>query len=321
MDDSLSFESLLTGAKKFAGLALQAHRDRDDEVFVLHTGVSIERLMKATLAKTNPVLLMQTGAVKDDRALLHFAGLRPHTERVRTVSASAALSRIRSAGWLTSDPELDELIELRNGVVHLGPTEAESADVLATFGRTTNALLARLGIDPADYWGNQYSVIEISLNDQLEKVERDVKRLIEQARHRYRERTRGFPLEAVQALRDRAVVTGLTPPTERDGQFAVGHVVCPACENPHAAVMLFTHEVENEHAAAVDRRESYAGYTCTLCELPLATIEHAEAAGIDVMDAQLPEAVVAVARNAIKEFLKVLQVLPLPQKPPQSVSE
>jgi hypothetical protein len=321
MDESLSYESLLAGAKKFAGLALQAHRDRDDEVFVLHTGVSIERLMKAALAKTNPVLLMETGAVKDDRALLHFAGLRPHTERVRTVSASAALSRIRSAGWLTKDSDLDELIELRNGVVHLGPTEAESADVLATFGRTTNALLAHLGIDLMDYWGNQYSVIEISLNDQLERVERDVKRLIEQARHRYRERTRGLPSTAVQALREKAVLTGLTYPTERDGQFTVGHVVCPACENPHAAVMLFTSGVESDRASAVERRESYAGYTCTLCELPLETIEHVEAAGIDIMDARLPDAVVTVAENAIKALLKTLEVVPLPGKPPQPVSE
>jgi hypothetical protein len=315
MDDSLSFESLLAGAKKFAGLALQAHRDRDDEVFVLHTGVSIERLMKAALAKTNPALLMETGAVKDDRALLHFAGLRPYGERVRTVSASAALARIRSAGWLTKDPDLDELIELRNGVVHLGPTEAESGDVLATFGHTTNALLAHLGIDPLDYWGNQHSVIELSLNDQLEKLDREVKRLIEQARHRYRERTRGLPSAAVQALGDSAVVTGLSYPTERDGQFTVGHVVCPACENPHAAVMVFTNEVESDRASAVERRESYAGYTCTLCELPLATIEHVEAAGIDVMDARLPDAVVRVAETAIKELLKALKAeAPVPAR-------
>jgi hypothetical protein len=147
MDDSLSFESLLAGAKKFAGLALQAHRDQDDEVFVLHTGVSIERLMKAALAKTNPVLLMETAAVKDDRALLHFAGLRPYGERLRTVSATAALLRIRSAGWLPKDTALDDLIELRNGVVRLGPTESDSAEVLATFGRTQSVADApRVGL-------------------------------------------------------------------------------------------------------------------------------------------------------------------------------
>ncbi|MGW2932972.1 hypothetical protein ACWDA7_14140 [Streptomyces sp. NPDC001156] len=320
MDDSLSYESLLAGAKKFAGLALQAH-DRDEEVFVLHTGVSIERLMKAALAKTNPVLLMETGAAKNDHVLLHFAGLRPHSERVRTISVSAALARIRSAGWLTDDSKLDELIELRNGVVHLGPTTLDSADVLATFSRTTNTLLAHLGIAPVDYWGDRHRMIEISLNDQLERVERDVKRLIEQARLRFKERTRGLPSAAVQALTDRAVLTGLTYPTERDGQFAVGHVVCPACENPHAAVMLFTNGVESDRASAVERRESYAGYTCTLCELPLVTIEHVEAAGIDVMDARLPDAVVRVAETAVKELLRALEAVPLLRKPPQPVSE
>jgi hypothetical protein len=322
MDDSLSFESLLAGAKKFAGLALQAHRDRDDEVFVLHTGVSIERLMKAALAKTNPVLLMETSAVKDDRALLHFAGLRPYGERIRTVSASAALTRIRSAGWLTKDQDLDDLIELRNGVVHLGPTASDSADVLATFGRTTNTLLARLGVAPVDYWGAWQVVIEISLNDQLERVERDVKRLIAQARHRYAERIAGLPAAAVQALRDKAVLTGLLGyPVDPDGQSAIGHVVCPACGNPHAAVMLLAHRTSDDLTRA-ERRASYAGYKCSLCKLPLATIEHVEAAGIDVMDAQMPELVPPGAEAAIEQLMNALKILisDQSQEPPQPAS-
>ncbi|MBQ0969229.1 hypothetical protein KBY91_15475 [Streptomyces sp. RK23] len=286
MDDSLSFESLLAGAKKFAGLALQAHRDQDDEVFVLHTGLSIERLMKAVLARTNPVLLMETGAVKDDRLLLHFAGLRPYGERIRTVSASGALARIRAAGWLTKDPELDRLIELRNGVVHLGPAEAESADVLATFGRTTNTLLARLGLDLADYWGDWESVIEISLNDQLERVERDVRRHIEQARHRYAERIRALPTSAVEAVREHASLGDIAGfPTEQEGPILFGRIACPACDNPHALVLLVTSRLGDGSRA--ERRAAYVGFGCSLCMLPLPTIKQFDATGIDVMDVRM----------------------------------
>ncbi|RRR86989.1 hypothetical protein [Streptomyces sp. RP5T] len=308
MDDSLSFESLLAGAKKFAGLALQAHRDQDDEVFVLHAGLSIERLLKAALANTNPVLLMETGAVKDDRVLLHFAGLRPIGERIRTVSASAALARIRSAGWLPKDPALDELIELRNGVVHLGPTDSDSADVLATFGRTTNTLLAHLGLDPVDYWEAWKSLIDISLNDQLERVERDVKRLIEQARHRFAERIALLPDSAVQLLQEHAGLGSIPGfPTEEDGLIIFGHVTCPGCENPNAVVLLTSNQLGR--ASRTERRAAYAGYACSLCSLVLPTIEQMDAAGMDVMDVDLPLLAMEKARldSQVTELMTMLR--------------
>lgn len=303
MDDSLSFESLFEGAKKFAGLALQAHRDGDDEVFVLHAGLSMERLMKATLAKANPVLLMETGSLKDDRALLHFAGLRLHGERVRTVSASGALGRIRAAGWLPKDPELDDLIELRNGVVHLGPTESESADVLATMGRTTNALLTHLGEALSEYWGDWQSVIEISLNDQLEKIVRDVKRLIEQARHRYAERIRGLPDDAVDLFKEDARIKGFFGfPSEGDEPIAFGRITCPACDNPHAVVLLMTGGLEDT-AHRDQRRTAYVGYLCSLCSLPLTTIEQFDASGLDIMDVRVPVAKLQMAEEIMKNTL------------------
>ncbi|WP_430376684.1 hypothetical protein [Streptomyces sp. B1-3] len=302
MDDSLSFESLLAGAKKFAGLALQAHRDQDDEVFVLHTGLSVERLMKAALAKTNPVLLMETGAVKDDRVLLHFAGLRPYGERVRTVSASGALARIRSAGWLPKDPALDDLIELRNGVVHLGPSDSDSVDVLATFGRTTNTLLTQLGLDADEYWGAWKSLIDISLNDQLERVERDVKRLIEQARHRYAERIRGLPATAVLLLKDHARLGDLPGfPTSQEGPIIFGRIACPACDNPNAIVLLIASRLGNADRA--ERRAAYVGYGCSLCTLPLSTIEQMDATGIDVMDVKLPDLPLSMIEAQLNDWM------------------
>jgi hypothetical protein len=312
MDESLSYESLLAGAKKFAKLALQAHRDRDDEVFVLHTGVSIERLLKATLAETNPVLLMEAGAFKDDRALLHFAGLRAYGERIRTVSASAALARIRSAGWLLKDAELDDLIELRNGVVHLGPAESDSADVLATFGRTTNRLLDHLRLDSAEYWGEWESVIDISLNDQLERIERDVQRLIEQARHRYAERIKGLPVAAVQLLKDQAKLNGLIGyPTKDSGAILFGRATCPACEDPSAVVLLTMSKLDDAEDRD-QRRAAYAGYGCSLCTLPLAAIEQFDASGIEIMDVRIPDLPLRVMEESITEWLRSIEEGPLP---------
>ncbi|MFJ3359586.1 hypothetical protein [Streptomyces anthocyanicus] len=317
MDDSLSYESLFAGARKFAGLALQAHRDGDDEVFVLHTGVSVERLMKAALARTNPVLLMETGAVKDDRVLLHFAGLRPYGERIRTVSASAALARIRSAGWLTKDPELDGLIELRNGVVHLGPTESESADVLATFARTTNSLLTHLGTDLDEYWGDWRPLIDISLNDQLERVERDVKRLVEQARHRYAERIRRLPDAAVQLLRDQAAIGHLAGfPTSTEGAIIFGRLVCPACENPHAIALLVARRLGD--ASRAERRAAYAGYGCSLCALPLSTIEQMDATGVDIMDVRLPDRPLSVIEAELSDWLAAMNAKTAAEAQPPS---
>lgn len=303
MDESLSYENLLKGAKKFAGLALQAHHDGDEEVLVLHAGLSIERLMKATLAKANPVLLMETAALKDDRALLHFAGLRLHGERVRTVSATSALARLRAAGWLPKDPELDDLIELRNGVVHLGPEDADSANVLATFGRTTNRLLTRLDLTTAQYWETWTQLIDITLNDQLERVDRDVKQRIEKARHRYANRIKGLPEEAVQLIRDKTAPRGILGfPTPQDGPIIFGRATCPVCKNLNAVVLLVAGRLGD--ATRIERRSAYAGYACSLCALALATIEQADAAGIDMIDIRVPDLPVSVMEAQIHEWFR-----------------
>jgi len=230
MDDPLSFETLLAGARKFAHSAMASHSEEDEETFLLHAGVSIERLAKAALAHKSPFLLMEMKG-KDD-TLFHLTGVR-HTSKLRTIGAAQAIGRLRQMGVLPpSDPELDELIELRNGVAHLSASADETFDGLTVFSRVTNRLLEHTQTGQAPYWGDWSAVVSITLNDLYEKVEREVARRIEQARYRLKNRFEDLPpaaLESYVATRPQ-LTYGLQIP--RDGSPSVFLPYdCPACHN------------------------------------------------------------------------------------------
>ncbi|MDC2953398.1 hypothetical protein PO587_02890 [Streptomyces gilvifuscus] len=227
MDDSLSYESLLRGAGKFALSALEAHGADDEEVFLLHAGVSIERLAKAALVQKSPFLLMEMKG-KDD-TLLHLTGVR-QTAKLRTVGAGQAIGRLRDMAVLPQrDPDLDELIELRNGVAHLLASVNDEFDGLAVFCRVTNQLLDHLDVKRWNYWRSWSTLVDITLNELQEKVERDVARRLEQARRRLNTRFKDLPKEAL----DSYIAT--RPQLDYGLQVFSGKVfvpwTCPACGN------------------------------------------------------------------------------------------
>ncbi|WP_371538359.1 hypothetical protein OG210_21815 [Streptomyces sp. NBC_00466] len=200
MDESLSYEGLLRGARKFASSALEAHGLEDEEVFLLHAGVSIERLAKAALVKKSPFLLMEMKG-KDD-TLFHLTGVR-QTAKLRTIGAGQAISRLRSMAVLPQpDPDLDELIELRNGVAHLMASVDDEFDGLTVFCRVTNQLLDHLDARRSPYWGTWSKLVDITLNDLQERVERDVARRMEQAHRLLHKRFKGLPREALNSYID-----------------------------------------------------------------------------------------------------------------------
>nr|WTB31184.1 hypothetical protein OG781_18330 [Streptomyces sp. NBC_00830] len=236
MDESLSYESLLRGARKFASSALEAHSKQNEEVFHLHAGVSIERLAKAALVRKSPFLLLEMKG-KDD-TLFHLAGVRQAT-KLRTIGAGQAIDRLREMAVLPPqrDPDLDELIALRNGVAHLMASVDEAFDGLTVFCRVTNQLLDHLESDQERYWGSWSTVVSITLSDAHEKVERDVARRIEQARRLLKQRFVGLPEEAL----DSYVATQPPPPYGLHVSKEYGPQVlipwkCPACGHP--AVIL-----------------------------------------------------------------------------------
>jgi hypothetical protein len=198
MNDFLSHESLQWGARKFAHTAMDAHSRDDEEVFLLHAGVSIERLAKSALSKQSLFLLLEMKGKED--SLLHLAGVK-RTAKVRTVGASQALARLRAMGVLPDrDPDLDELIELRNGIAHLDATVDGSFDGLRVFVSATNRLLTHLEIEKSHYWGTWLAIAEITESEALQRTEREVARRIERARYRLNQRLHGVPEDAVSII-------------------------------------------------------------------------------------------------------------------------
>ncbi|MFJ3784472.1 hypothetical protein [Streptomyces sp. NPDC090093] len=197
-DSSLTHQSLYWGAQKFANSAMEAHANSDLEVFILHAGVSIERLAKASLSKTTPLLLLDTKPNEEN--ILHFAGIQ-EAKRVRTVGAVGAIARLRAMNALPADSGLDELIELRNGVAHLQHSGGAIEDTLNTFVTTTNNLLEFLNLgDLQNYWGKWLNVVEITMRQDLESTQKDVARRIENSRHLIDGRFRELSPSAMDAV-------------------------------------------------------------------------------------------------------------------------
>jgi hypothetical protein len=272
MDIDMVFAGLLPGARTFAHSAMDAHANRDEEVFLLHAGVSIERLAKAVLADRSPFFLMEMKG--NDDALFQFAGLEQAT-KIRTIGAAQAIKRLKRLGVLpqAADLDLDELIELRNGVAHLIPTHDGSFDGLTVFIRTTKTLLEALGNHGAKwYWGPHYRLVQVTLNEAMEKANRRVRQLVEQARYRLSERTRGLPTDALEAYAEaRSVRTAAIGTNHRS--VLLPHK-CPACRY-HGALIT---------GPPVRIRQGKPGdaipqaFLCSVCGLRLVTPEDLAAA-------------------------------------------
>ncbi|MEU4496933.1 hypothetical protein AB0F96_26690 [Streptomyces sp. NPDC023998] len=275
MDIDKTFAGLISGAKRFAHSAMDAHANDDEEVFLLHAGVSVERLAKAVLAKKSPFLLMEMKG--NDDALFQFAGLEQAT-RIRTIGAAQAIKRLKRLGILPQapDPDLDELIELRNGVAHLLAAPDGTFDGLTVFARTSKTLLAAWGKYGAQrYWGPHHRVVELALSEAMEKATRHFRQLVEQARYRYAERTKGLPTAAQEAYVEARSTR--TPEIGANVRSVLLPRECPACQNYGALAtgppMLV---MRDRPAVAIP-----IGFWCRVCDLRLKTREELAAAGMD----------------------------------------
>jgi hypothetical protein len=230
MDASVTVQRLIDGAQSFAWSAMDAHAENQEEVFLLHAGVSVERLAKAVLATKSVFLLLDLRG--NEESLLHLAGVQ-ETTRVRTIGAAQAIARLGKMGVLpTRDDELNQLIDLRNGVAHLaGSSTGEDFDGLKVFARTTNALLPHLKIAVGDYWDRFAEVARVVLSEAAVAAERDLARRLAQARYRLDRRLRALPEEAASAyvasrsqvianVNTRSMYVQINMPRE-----------CPACGN------------------------------------------------------------------------------------------
>ncbi|MCX4734377.1 hypothetical protein [Streptomyces sp. NBC_01363] len=279
MDSPVAFERLYEGAKRFARLAMEAHAEQDQEVFLLHAGVSVERLAKAALARVHPTLLTEVNG-KDDM-LLHFAGaVSKPPARLRTIGASTAISRLRRMDVLpqkksSEADDLDGLIELRNGVAHLGTGDVE--DYLGTFAATVDRLLLHVGQDRGSFWEFWSDTVQVVLDDRAGRLQKDVRLRMNQARHRFRTRFVDLPEGAVDSV-EQTVSEHKLIVVEVGPEKALFQTLsrCPACHREAATLLL-----------AVDRDSllfgmelAAEGLLCGLCGFRLTGADEVEAAGL-----------------------------------------
>ncbi|GHF02789.1 hypothetical protein GCM10018785_75570 [Streptomyces longispororuber] len=99
MDDSLSFESFLAGAKKAAHRAMDDHGRGEYDEFALHAGVAIESLAKAVLISKNPIYIAEMKGSAE--MLFHLGGHRTARAQPRPLRGSGCSTSSLSTVSLT----------------------------------------------------------------------------------------------------------------------------------------------------------------------------------------------------------------------------
>ncbi|WP_328683128.1 hypothetical protein [Streptomyces sp. NBC_00343] len=281
MDDSLSFESFLEGAKKAAHRAVDDHGRGEYDEFALHGGVAVERLAKAVLVSKNPVYLLEMRNGNPDMLLYLGGHLEMSADKVRTVGAKDTIKRLRTLGLLPSDSQLDLLIELRNGTAHT--TVGDQAKVLLpTLAENIAALLSDIDLPEEAFWGRWTSAMNMAVNKQRSAIERDVGIRIRQARHAFDDRFEGLPTGAKErALTEPSPerypfdVSLFRAPAEDHHYFILATTECPACSGTAALKLQPTMKAEIKLGRQMVLEELH----CPLCHLSLHTSAEVHASG------------------------------------------
>jgi hypothetical protein len=268
----------MAGAQRFASLAMTARARLDHELFALHAGVAAERLAKAVLAGKNPALLLDIrGGRRSTDMLYHLTGLQAlSAERLWTIGATEAISRLRDLEVLPRDPTLDRLIELRNGVAHSVGEDVAEEDLLPTFARTVDALLRCVDLDASEFWGEWRLAATAAASWPQNKAELDVQLRIKQARDLYSERTTTLPPGTMYESTTGDKATFGVGYLE-DHVRVIKRVDCPACSQ---LAMV-------EMAAYVDRMTGEKAVFavnqlfCSHCRLTVAGPAELEAVGLE----------------------------------------
>ncbi|MGW2060451.1 hypothetical protein ACWCO9_07140 [Streptomyces sp. NPDC001937] len=263
MNDSLSSESFLRGAKKAAHKAMDEHGRREYDEFALQAGVAVEKLGKAVLVSKNPVYIAE---IRNADMMLHLGGhLQMDAEKIRTVGAKDAIARLRRIGVLTADPKLDLLIEMRNGAAHASTNGTLAKEMISPLARTIEALLGDLGKPLDEFWERWTDPLRNAVNEQEDQVFRDVQLQIIQARHAFEDRFKNLPPGSKER-----VLTGAGPhpshsidfvAAKRSGVpvFNASGVECPSCGGPS----ILTYEPTELTATEVHYWAN--DFTCPMC--------------------------------------------------------
>jgi hypothetical protein len=298
MNDPLSFENFLTGARRFLELAMAAHAREDHELFVMNAGITIERIAKAALMRKNPALLVEMKGSTE--MLLYLTGMK-EARKIRTIGMTEAISRLRQGGVLPhEDPKLDLLVELRNGVAH-STGVAVTDDLLPTFARVVDILLEDVGEDRVSFWGNWSTAANLAASETLDEISQDVLMRIQNARYLFEDKIPGLPKGAFAKYE---------PPDPRypehvqvvlgpNGMTYTTTARCPACGGQaEEKKIVMLQDISGESAAVTTR------LACKYCRLAVHGSEEMEVAGFHpVRHVDLTED--SALATAVRELISV----------------
>ncbi|MFK4096735.1 hypothetical protein [Streptomyces anthocyanicus] len=234
MNDSLSYEGFFQGSKKAAHRAMDDHGRAEYDEFALHAGVAVERLAKAVLVSKNPIYIAE---IRNADMMLHLGGhLQMVESKVRTVGAKDAIARLRRIGVLDADPQLDLLIEMRNGAAHASPDSTKAREMISPLAQTIETLLGDLDMPLDAFWERWTDALRAAVNEQEDEILREIQLRVTHARHAFEDRFVGLPPE----IKERALKGPPSKPVKRGieeiaikgaGVIALKTTggVCPAC--------------------------------------------------------------------------------------------
>lgn len=284
-------DSLLASSQKFSVSALEGRLEGKNEFFLLHAAVALEQLAKATLAAKHPSLI----AADDFDTLLHTAGQSMHAHRppqlMKSISMDKALDRCSRLvpGVHPSNPKLQRLRDVRNGVAHLGESPEEADELLVPYLEVTRMLLANVDVSLREYFGEQYSTVEEVLRKAGEKTEDDVRTRVAAAKEQFEKRFEG--IADPEWMRNVRSMTVATTVTMHDLDRLERQLYpCPACQTPALVEGMlepdyeFDEEVEDGvfsvHGSLVSLDFYPHELMCNACGLELVTSAEVEAAGV-----------------------------------------
>lgn len=265
MTDSLSSESFFQGAKSAAHKAMDDHGRLRYDDFALHAGVAVEKLAKAVLVTKNPVYIAEIRNNSADM-VLHLGGHLPMDEaKIRTVGASEAIKRLQKINVLKLDPQLDLLIEMRNGAAHASPDSTLAKGMIAPLARSVETLLADLGRPLVEFWERWTKAVESAVNEQEDQVFRDVQLRIAQARYAFDDRFAGLPAEVRESAlkvpqpRNEALAGEMLKISNNDMVLETPGGDCPACGSQ--GILIFS------AVTLTDAGMQFAanGFACYMC--------------------------------------------------------
>jgi hypothetical protein len=280
-------DGFYASAQVLARMALQAHAHGKPYV-ALFAGTSLEHLAKACLTSQSPVLITELRAESSFPSLLLLAGVPlANPSPLRTVGLRGALDRLRYLVPRADPKAVATLVDLRDGTVHGADDHQAEARIIAAFVKHTDALVAYLGRDRADFWGDRLGVADVLLAGARTEVEHLVGVRLADARANFQ----AIDEQLLPALRHLAESRAIDDDQAR--------ARCPACASP-AVLTGFRdvgaiHYVRDEHGNIVQPAFtvlfSAESLACPVCGLRLDSPEELDAAGLESLIDEGPQRV------------------------------